>query len=179
MGAPGEGAWLISYRRSSRCQNCDPCGPVGPVPPNSRLSSLLWQSVQKICEPMLRVAGVVAPFSFSMAGSRLGWFCNSAFVITGCFDKAELLNCGITFVAVEAVDARNGSYPNPVSGVPELLPWQRRHIWYWLGAGFSTLVPSVSLMPAVLASETRVPGASLNTCTCCAAWELWQSAQVA
>src|ERR1039458_3070637 len=27
-------------------ENLEPCGPVGPVPPNSRLSSLLWPSVQ-------------------------------------------------------------------------------------------------------------------------------------
>ena len=33
------------------CELTEPCGPFGPVPPNSRLSSLLWQSVQKICVP--------------------------------------------------------------------------------------------------------------------------------
>ncbi len=32
----------------------DPWGPFGPVPPNSRLSSLLWQSVQRIWVPMAR-----------------------------------------------------------------------------------------------------------------------------
>ena len=32
----------------------EPWGPFGPAPPNSRLSSLLWQSVQRICVPMAR-----------------------------------------------------------------------------------------------------------------------------
>ena len=34
----------------------EPFGPLGPVPPNSRLSSLLWQSVQKIWTPIARPA---------------------------------------------------------------------------------------------------------------------------
>ena len=94
MSRPGVGAWLNSYCRSRMCVHLEPCGPLGPVPPNSRLSSLLWQSVQRIWVPMARPC--VAPSRFSMLRSRLG--CGRELLLgcmTGWLDVAVMANCGI------------------------------------------------------------------------------------
>src|SRR5215469_4476550 len=107
INCPGVGAWLITYWRSKMCVHFDPCGPLGPVPPNSRLSSLLWQSVQRIRVPMARAG--VTPSSFSINARRLGW--GSALLrscITGWLEVADNENCGIAFQGSTAATARTG-----------------------------------------------------------------------
>src|SRR5271167_2547502 len=92
------------------CQYFEPCGPFGPVPPNSRLSSLLWQSVQKICDPIDR-PWVVPPVTSSMVVSKLG--CGSPLLrvcITEWLDFALVFICRMTFKG--SLAALAGMYPN-------------------------------------------------------------------
>src|SRR5271169_5117176 len=100
----------------------DPCGPLGPMPPNSRLSSLLWQSVQKICVPTARPG--VTPSRFNIVISRLG--CGRALLltcVTGWLEADEVLNCGMRFNGSPEEAARTGRYPYTGRTVlPELVP---------------------------------------------------------
>src|SRR5215468_9755445 len=63
--------------------------------------------------------------------------------------------------------------------LPELVPWQRRQVSYWFTAGFTGVVPSVSLTPSVLFCDGRGAGGSVNPAVCSDACGLWQSTQVA
>src|SRR4029079_6303416 len=104
--------------------NFDPCGPLAPAPPNSRLSSLLWQSVQNIRAPMDRPA--VMQSILRLCARKLG--CASALdrsCITGWLDVAVSANCGIKFIGSPALTSRAGRYPEfTVVVVPllELVP---------------------------------------------------------
>src|SRR3974390_2503034 len=104
----------------------DPCGPLAPTPPNSRLSSLLWQSVQKTLGPTGRAE--TSPFSFNINGSRLGWG-NTLLrsCVTGWLEIAVGLNCGTKFNGSPANANRVGKYPNfRRTCLPILVPWHRR-----------------------------------------------------
>src|SRR5208283_2817890 len=177
---PGRVACENSYRRSRMCVNFEPCGPFGPVPPNSRLSSLLWQSVQRICMPMVRPG--VTPSRFSMFGSKLG--CGNGLMracITGWPELDVSANCGMTFSGSPADTAHTGKYPR-VAGIvvfPVLLPWHLRQLSYWFTAGFNTVIPSVALMPSTPFCDARSAGGRRNEATCAAEWGLWQSTHVA
>src|SRR5580692_6909635 len=108
----------------------DPCGPFGPAPPNSRLSSLLWQSVQKMRIPTKRADCV--PFSFNIFVSKLG--CGNGLVrscTTGWLDVAFGLNCGTKFSGSPTKTKRVGEYPYLISTcLPTLDPWQRKQFSY-------------------------------------------------
>src|SRR5215472_13563231 len=109
----------------------DPCGPFGLFPPDSRLSSLLWQSVQKIWDPI--VLPCALPVRFHMLVNSVG--CGNAEpllgYITGCVDVELAANCGIRFSASAAATARKGKYPKTeFAAFPLLLPWQRRQYSY-------------------------------------------------
>src|ERR1035441_8145102 len=83
----------------------DPWGPLTPVElvallgaPNSRLSSLLWQSVQKIRGPVVRADDW--PVRVSMLASRLG--CEYALLrscVTGWLELEVALNSYMTLRA--------------------------------------------------------------------------------
>src|SRR5580692_502664 len=110
--------------------NFDPCGPFAPEPPDSRLSSLLWQSVQRICVPIARPC--LMPSRFIMLGSRLG--CENVLLracMTGWLEVADAPNCGTKSSGSPAETARTAKYPNLGSDClpgPEL--WQRRQFSY-------------------------------------------------
>src|SRR5579864_316957 len=96
------------------CELIEPCGPFGPAPPNSRLSSLLWQSVQKIRDPTSRADDV--PFTFVMFTSKLGWgngLLRSC--ATGWLEVAVALNCGTKFRGSPVNTSLVGRYPYLIS----------------------------------------------------------------
>src|SRR5271169_3439635 len=107
----------MSYRRSRICVYFEPWGPFGPVPPNSRLSSLLWQSVHRMRIPMVRAC--LLPSRFSMLNRKLG--CGNGLLrscVTGWLEVELALNCGITFRGSGADTTQFGKYPNRVGLTP-------------------------------------------------------------
>src|ERR1017187_1746692 len=78
--------------------------------------------------------------------------------------------------------AHVGKYPKTASDcLPLLVPWQRKQFSYWFTAGFTTVVPSVALMPTTPDWDPRISGgaAEVNEATANDACESWQSTQVA
>src|SRR5271169_6015503 len=147
------------------CVHFDPCGPLGPTPPNSRLSSLLWQSEHKICVPMLRPC--VTPSISNILANRLG--CGNGLLltcITGWLDVLLIANCAITFRKSPEATSRTGKYPNAgFAAFPALVPWQRRQLSYSLTAGNTTVTPSAALTPAMPFCDTRTAGGGVKLVT--------------
>src|SRR5208282_2855587 len=142
------------------CVHFEPCGPFGPNPPNSRLSSLLWQSVHRICTPMFRPC--VAPSRFSMFASKLG--CGSALIrtcVTGWLELLAIANCGITLNMSVALTPITPFWEARVIGGtgndatwPDACPlWQSAHVAWrvlfttLLSAASCTLVPDINGCP--------------------------------
>ena len=113
------------------CVNLDPCGPLGPVPPNSRLSSLLWQSVHRMRTPIARPW--VTPSIFSMLESRLGW--DSGLLlscVTGWLEDAVSASWGMMFSgsSCSLAPRSNCVGPTPLWGAWQEIQAFCATVWY-------------------------------------------------